>query len=589
MRKITRALTAATAAGVLALAGCGGGDDGGSSGGSSSKSGKIGGDAIVGDADTPGTQVNGQPREKLKQGGELKLSIGPDYPANWNGLHLDGNQVDINNILGFVSPALFDIDHEGKPSPNENYLLEFEESGEGEDFEVVLKLNPEAKWNDGTPISWEDFHATWEACNGENTVDDDEDTDSDKKFACASTDGFREVADITKGESDSDVVIDFKNPYPDWSGTFSTVWKKDSVKDPKTFNTGWKGDVPPNEWLSGPFAFDKTDKAQKRITLKPNPKWWGDKPLLDSISFYSLDANAVGNAFANKEIDEVSYIIDAPTLQAVKQRDDADVRMGTGKQWRHFTFNSKAGNLKDEKVRQAIAMGVDRGQIAKSALAGLPVDAEKVVLGNHFFMPGQEGYVDNSTDTTPYDPEKAGQLLDEAGWTLDDGKEFRTNDKGEELVVQYLMINGIPTSENEGKVLQDQMKKIGVNVKFAQTASNDFFPKVIAGDYEIAAFTWQGTPYPMANVDQIYGSKGGSNFAQLTNEKVDELIPQIAKETDHKKRIDLTNEADKAIWESVHTLPTYQRMELTAVPKKLANYGAFGLATGRPENIGWEK
>lgn len=580
MRKFTRALTAATAAGVLALAGCGGGDEGGS---------PAAGGKGVGDDKTPGTQINAQPRENLQEGGELKLSISDAYPSNWNPFHIDGNTVDVNNIMGMVTPSLWDFDNEGKYTPNENFLKDYKEEGEGEDFKVTLNLNPDAKWGNGDPITWEDFEATWKACNGENAVEDEEDSESTEAFACASTDGFREVESISKGESDSDVVIEFKNAYPDFAAPFSTVLKKESVADPKTFNTAWKTDIPNADWLSGPFTFDSADTAAKRVFLKPNENWWGEKPLLDKVSFYALAADAVGNAFANKEIDEVSYIIDAPTLESVKQRSDADVRMGTGRQWRHYTFNSTAGNLKDEKVRQAMAMGMDRAQIAKSALAGLPVDPEKVVLGNHFFMPGQDGYQDNSTDTTPYDPEKAGQLLDEAGWKLEDGKEFRTNDKGEELTVTYLMINGVSTSENEGKVLQDQMKKIGLNLKFAQSSPSEFFDKLNQGEFEVTSFTWQGTQFPMNNVDQIYGKNGGGNRTGLTIDKVEELVPQIASEVDHDKRVELTNEADKAIWEAVHTVPTYQRMEITAVPKDLANYGAFGLASGRPENIGWMK
>ncbi len=575
MRKNSRALFAAVAAGVIALSGCGGSGSGG---------GKSGGPA--GDPDTPGTQINAQPRDKVEEGGTLTIAVGEELPPNWNTMHLNGNGVDTNNIMGAVLPGNWDYDNTGKYTPNPNYLKDFKEEGEGADFKVTLHLNPDAKWNDGTPITWEDYEATWKACNGENTTEDDEATT--EGFVCATTDGYSTIEKVSKGADEFEVVVDFKDSYPDWAAPLSGAMKKESVETPEVFNTGWVGDMPKNEWLAGPFKFDKVDTAQKRIYLVPNENWWGEKPKLEHLNFYGLASDATGNAFANKEVDVVQYIIDAPTYQTVSQRQDGEVRQGIGRQWRHFTVNSRKGALADQKVRQALAMGLDRATLAKSALSGLPVKPEDVVLGNHFFMPGQEGYVDNSKDTTPYDPEKAGKLLDEAGWKLEEGKDFRTNDKGEELTVTYSVITGISTSENEGKILQDQMKKIGMNVKMRQVSAAEFFPSLDKGDFEIAAFTWQGTQFPMNNINQIYGTDTG-NRTGLEIPKVLELIPQIAKELDHQKRIDLTNEADKAIWEAVHTIPNYQRMELTAVPKNLANYGAFGMASGHWEDVGFTK
>ncbi|MDO5700789.1 MAG: ABC transporter family substrate-binding protein, partial [Bowdeniella nasicola] len=545
-----------------------------------------GDDGVASDA----SQINVQPRDALKDGGELKLPIGP-IPTNWNPMHVDGNLVDNNDIMGFTMPALWKYNPDATTEPNEDYLTDFEvKDADGDDPMVVtLHLNPEAKWNDGTPITYKDFDAPFKACNGENTTDDVDDEEAQKTmFVCASSDGWREIEKIEQGEAESDVVVTFKTSYPDWTGVLLTPYHAEGMKDAETFNKGWIVDVPNNDWMAGPFKFESVDQSQKRVYLVPNENWWGNEPILDKVTFNSLEADAQANSFANGEIDVLPYIIDASTYQTVTGREDAEVRVATGRQWRHYTFNSNVGLIQDQTIRQAIAMGLNREQTTKSDLAGLPVDPEKVLLGNHFFMPGQEGYADNS-DVTPYDPEQAGKLLDEAGWTLEDGKEFRTNEAGEELAVNYLVITGVSTSENEGKMLQDQMKAIGINVKMVQASPNEFFSKVASGEFEITTFTWQGTPYPMANVGQIYGDGSSSNYANLKIDKVEELIPQIASEMDNDKRIELTNEADRAIWEAVHTVPIYQRLELTAVPKNLANYGAFGFASGKPEDIGYMK
>ena len=117
-------------------------------------------------------------------------------------------------------------------------------------------------------------------------------------------------------------------------------------------------------------------------------------------------------------------------------------------------------------------------------------------------------------------------------------------------------------------------------------------------DFDIIAFSWIGTPYPLRNIGQIYGGTGTgdafkpneSNFAQLEIPKVQELIPQIDTEMDATKRADLGNQAAQAIWESVHTLPLYQRPMLIGVRDKLANIGALGMAkVPKWENVGYTK
>ena len=123
----------------------------------------------------------------------------------------------------------------------------------------------------------------------------------------------------------------------------------------------------------------------------------------------------MGQAFANKEIDVLDYIFSADVYQQASGRDDAEVRQNTGLQWRHIMFNASSGPLTDKAVRQAITRACNREAIAASDLAGLPVDAKKVLLGNRFFLPVQEGYQDNST-SWGHDVEAAKKLLDDAGW-----------------------------------------------------------------------------------------------------------------------------------------------------------------------------
>lgn len=303
------------------------------------------------------------------------------------------------------------------------------------------------------------------------------------------------------------------------------------------------------------------------------------------MTFKALDTAAVAQSFANNELDVVSMIIDADTYQLVQQRSDAKIYMSTSVQWRHFTFNSNASVLSDKTMRQAIQKGINTADITASDLAGLPTASMDMSLGNHFFMPGQEGYEDNST---AFDPDGAKKDIESLGYTMNEESGYYEKD-GQVLALKYLRLPDVPTSANEGAMFQSQMKDIGVQVTFDDTTSDAFFTRITAGEFEVVTFSWQGTPYPMANVGQIYGTDSGSNFSGVSDSTIDDYVSKIATETDNDERIKLTNEADKVIWDDVMTLPIYYRANITAVPANLANYGASAFETFRAENIGFTK
>lgn len=532
----------------------------------------------------PLAQMNDQPRESLVQGGDLSFAISL-FPSNWNSLNVDGNTVPQNRIEDFTMPRnwIFAEDASFEPDPDWVESFDVTEPTEDTGQVITLNLNPDATWNSGDVIDWEDYQATWQACNGEQ-----------EDFNCASTDGFNSIVSVEQGDSPTQVVVTFEDAFPDWSSVLGTVYPAEGVADATTFNEGWAGiDNYNNDWHTGPFTFEEIDEAQRTLKLVPNPNWWGETPLLDSVSFQELQNPADVQAFANGEIDVVETMIDSNSVTQAEARTDGEIRTAGSLQWRHFTMNSTAGPLQDVNVRQAIQKATNREAIAQSDLAGLPVDAAQLMLGNHFFMPGQQGYQDNSGEFT-YDPEAAKSQLEEAGWTLPEGEDVRVNEAGEPLEIDYAMLTGVATSENEGQLLQADLANVGIQLNLVNTPTDDFVSTLTGGTFGIIAFTWQGTNYPMANVRQIYGAASAgseepssSNFAQLITPEIEDLIPQIATETDLQTRIDLTNQADEIIWEQGHTLPIYRRQAFTAVPATLANFGAATFRNIQPEDIGF--
>ncbi|QRV01883.1 ABC transporter family substrate-binding protein [Arcanobacterium phocisimile] len=561
---IKKAGFALVAASALVLSAC--------SGPASSESGSDGKSASL-----PASDYNKVDPADLKDGGDLRLAIA-SMPSNYNPLHVNGNTVENSDIWSYALGSNFIYADDATWEPNKNFLESYDVDTKADGdakMTVTLNLNPEAKWYSETPITVADYQAGWNACKSEDTG-----------FDCASTDGWNRIISIEQGRDEFQVIAKFDREYPDWSSVLGTAYPAAGFSDPAMFNDGWTDDVNVlNQFVSGPFKFKSIDNGAKRITLERNEKWWGDTAKLDAVTFSVLDTKAQAQAFANNELDIVDQILDAPTYELVKGRQNAEVKQSASTSWRHITLNSNAESLSDVKVRQAIQKGIDSADFLATDMAGLPVEGLDLSLGNHFFMPGQAGYEDHAVK---FDPEGAMKDLEDLGYTMNESTKFFEKD-GKPLSFNFTRLTGIPASESAAALLKEHMKAIGINVVFVDTPPKEFSNVLESGEFEAISFGWRGTPYPMANVGQIYGPGSSSNFSKVDDPKIAEYIEKIASETDNDKRVKLTNEVDEIIWDNVMTIPLYYRATLRAIPGDLANYGATAFETFLPEHIGYTK
>ena len=573
--KVSKLLMPLVAGGLaLTLAACGGPvaspSAGASSGGSSAPT------------TSSGWDINETPRDKLA-GGEFIGSIG--YPiATWNVNSVDGNDAELTLLESPINPFYYTYNGVGDPIMNPDYLVSATPTT-NPNLVVTLKLNPKAVWNDGKVIGADDWIATWKALNGSND-----------KFSVASTDGWNQVESVKAGADQQEVIISFKTTYPDWVAIVEGgPIRAEGAATPEAFNNGWKEYK--ESYFTGPFKVSNWDKTSGNVTMVPNDKWWGAKPLLTKLTWKQIKSDGLAAAFANQEVDYYDIGADPDGFSQATSAQNSKVRVAAGPNFRQFTFNAQAPFLSDLKVRQAIVMGLDRTVIAKSDLAGLPGD--QVPLNNNLYVASQKGFVDQAKATgIDFNLDKAKSTLDDAGWKLNSGTGFREKD-GKQLDVEFAVLGGVSASENEGLQAQKMLKALGVNLKLRTVDTNKDWPGVLVEHkFGIVAFSWIGTPFPLRNIGQIYGgtTKDGkftpneSNFAQLDVKTVNELLPKIDTEMDLAKRADLGNQASQSIWENVHTLPLYQRPMLIGVRDKLANIGALGMARYPVwENVGLTK
>jgi peptide/nickel transport system substrate-binding protein len=523
--------------------------------------------------------VRQTPRDLVRDGGTFTWSI-DSFPPNFNYRQLDGTENANSQVIGALMPATFDNDPAGTPVWNRN-LLASEPTVTTDPTQVVTyAINPKAAWYDGTPITWEDFYWQWKSGNG-----------VDKAYQIASSNGYDAIENVRRGRDDREAVVTYIRKYADWQAPFNPLYPASTNRDPKVFNEGWK-DRPLT--TAGPFKLGSIDVTAKTITLVRNEKWWGAPAKLERIVFRIISADAQIDAIANGEIDALDVGPDVNKFNRAKEIEGTDIRMAAGPNFRHLTINGTSPNLQDVRVRQALAMAISRQAIARAMLAPLGIRATP--LGNHIFMANQAGYRDNSGEVGAYNPERAKQLLDEAGWTMDGGVRKKG---GRPLEVIAVIPSGVATSKQETELMQNMLAQIGVRLVISVVPSPDFFSNYVTpGQFDFTVFSWMGTPYPTSSAKSLYAmpTRAGDgtfdiqqNYARIGMPEIDRLFEATSQELDRTKAAALANQIDALIWQEVHSLTLYQRPEIVVTKSDLVNFGAFGFANWIYEDIGWAK
>ena len=539
MSKLARRLTlpaAALLAGACLLAGCGSGD-------SASNDSK---------PRVKGTDIGAAPREELRDGGTIRWAV-DQFSTQWNLNELDGPAVATATVTNAVMPATFVADDKANLTVDTDYVTSAKVTATEPKQEITYELNPKASWSDGKPITWKDYEAQWKAMRNANGP-----------YLVVSDTGYSSIESVERGADDYEFKVTFKKPFADWQSLWNPLYPASTNSDPKVFNEGWVNKIPVT---AGPFKLGSIDKTAKTVTAERDPNWWGKPAKLDRIITRALDSDASVNAFVNGEVDVVDLGGDASNYKRAKGAQNGDVREAAGPDFRHFTLNGTSDNLSDVRVRQAVQAGIDRQAIARADLVGLPWPA--VTLGNHFFVNTQAGYEDNSGEFGRYDPDRAKQLLDQAGWVAD-GAVRKKN--GKPLTLRFVIPAGYPVSKQEAELTQAMLAKIGVKVDIVTTPIDAFFDKyVVPGNFDITAFSYAGTPFPISSAEPIYAKpetdKNGEivveqNVARIGTDEIDALMAKANATLDFDQARATANEADKGVWEEGHSLTLYQAPQI---------------------------
>lgn len=507
---------------------------------------------------------------ELKDGGTLRLAI-PGIGPDFNLFSADGNSLYTQTAMSPVAYAgLWQGDPMGKRTLAPDFAKSFDVSEENGLPVVSIELNPQAKFNDGTPIDYKALQATWNILKS---------TDGDYKIETSGI--YSSVGSVERDGDDFKVKVTFAKPYYPVNILFGEILHP-ALLDKNVFNEGFV-DNPHPEYAAGPFTIAEGgwNSTEKTLTLTRNEKWWGEKPVLERIVFRQMDSAAERAAFKNDELDAIG----ATTVSAyneLKEVANTEIRRGARLFSGGVTMNP--ARMQDVALRRAVMAGLKREAISKVRFKGL--DYEEKQPGSMIHMPFSEYYQD-VYPTPNNDAAAASKILEEAGYTKNG--EFYEKD-GKQAAFKFSIFGDDPTSKAVGQTIVQQLKDAGINVELDARAASEFGKAMQSKDYDATSSGFApSSPDATEATEQFYMRRKPE---EAGSDEINEMIAKMKLIADNKERNLACNEIEKKHMAEVAVMvPLFNGPEYKFVKKGLHNYGvSLFQGTGiHWEKVGWAK
>ena len=233
---------------------------------------------------------------------------------------------------------------------------------------------------------------------------------------------------------------------------------------------------------TGPFRFVSYSRDEEFV-VERNPDYWGTPPELDTITFRFLpEPNTRRLAL---EASEVDMIVDV-AREAVADLEAKGFEISTSEVGAYaalyLNISGEKGYtiLQDANVRQAIGYAIDRNALVDAVLEGFAAK-EQTMVPTRLLGEANASKVTGFT----YDPARAEQLLEEAGWT--EGPDGIRQKDGQPLRLEF--INGFPSAEQQGAMpefIQDQLGEVGIGVDIVRTPDTaSYEERLVSGEGDI--------------------------------------------------------------------------------------------------------
>lgn len=504
-------------------------------------------------------------------------------------------------ILDWFDESMLDYDEDFHYTDDGIASFEVDEDDES----ITFTLNDDIKWSDGEEFTMDDWKFAYEVIahpayegirydasitnvEGVEEYHDDVEGDDDEGFQ--TVEEYREENDDTI--SGIEVIDDetMKISYESLNGSllFGGIWT--NAMPLHVFEDMPVEDMPSSDEVRsepiglGPYKVEDIQEGES-VTMSRNEHYWQGDPNLEEVTIKVVDDSSVVQELENGNVD----IADFPTDKYPDHEDMTNNEFLSVTDMAYTYIGFKLGSwdkdegmvdpeddmkMGDRDLREAMWYALDNDEMADQFYHGFRWDADSLIPPSH------ENFHNDSLDAPTYDPDKANEILDDAGYEWDDDDEFRMTPDGEELKINFASMEGGDTAEPIAKYYMQSWEEIGIDVELLDGRLQEFdafYERVGDGgedDPEVDIF--QGAWSVGNDIDPsgIWGPDSISNFPRYQSDKADELIEKGKSEEamDIDYRVGVYDEWQELMVEDIPAFPTVYRAELKAVNARVANW-----------------
>ena len=515
------------------------------------------------------------------KGGTLKYAIVSSSP--FSGIFADELSSDTNDssIGGLIDESMFDYDENRKLTNTGLASIEFDV----ENKTATVTLNSkDYKWSDGQPVTIDDYIFAYQAIGNKDYTgvrydDDYKNVVGMEEYHDGKADsvsGLEKVDDYT-------VKIHFKEMSPSMQlaggSVCAYIMPKHIFKD-----------IPEAEWEKsdyvrgtkfvglGQFKIESI-VAGESVTLVPNEHYFRGVAKVDKVVMEVVSPDNIVSEMKAGNYD----IATMPNSQYEAYKDLTNVTfLGSqasayeyigfhlGKYDKETGKNVTDPNAKmaDVNLRQAMAYALDIDAAGQNLYNGLQHSSNSIIIPffKDIYNKEQEGFT--------YNPEKAKQLLDEAGYKDVDGDGIRENKDGSKLQINFAARTRDEANESLVQQYLNWWKEIGLNVQLYTGRTielNSFYDKVQADDPEIDVFAAGWSTGYDPNPSGLFGETAQFNFERYVDAEGTAIMNKISstESFDSAKNVEFYKEWQKYVHDKAFIFPTLVGEELTAVNKRV--------------------
>ncbi|MCY9545858.1 oligopeptide ABC transporter substrate-binding protein [Lysinibacillus xylanilyticus] len=517
------------------------------------------------------------------KGGTLKVGLVVDTPFkgvfSWE-LYDDNPD---SEIMKYATNALFEMDGDFQVKDTGIAKLEVDKDNK----KAKVTIQGDVKWSDGKALTADDLIYPYEIIGhpdyeGVRYDDDFQNIVGVQEYH----DGKAKTISGIKKIDEKSIEITFKKVSPAIYSIGDGLWGYAAPKHQLE-------SIPVKELISsdavrktpvtlGAFRFDKIVNGES-VQFVANENYFRGKPKLDKVVIEVVPSSSIGEALKTGKYDVATSF---PTNQYDSLKGLSNVailgrpelaysyigfKVGKyDKANRKNIFNEKS-KMNDVNLRQAIGYAMDIESVGEKFYQGLRVRA------NSLIPPVFASYYDGTLEGYKYDPEKAKELLDKAGYKDTDGDGIREDKDGKKFSIRLAAMSGSDTDEAIVEYYRQNWKEVGLNVELTTgrlIEFNSFYDKVKADDPEIDMFmaAWgTGTnPSPAG----LYSEGAEFNMSRFVSPELSKMLENIdsAEAMDPKYRSDAFRTWQEYMSETATTIPTMFRTEIIPVNKRVKNY-----------------